>query len=69
MSLGLALIPVSVLGASVPNFPPNPVGEGLYRGQLFHGALLPITIIACALLAACIVHIVARKTQKPHSLK
>ncbi len=59
--LGLALKPFCILGASVPNFPPNPVGEKLYRGYLYHETLLPVVIIAGALLAACIVHFVSRK--------
>ncbi len=59
--LGLALKPICILGASVPNFPPNPVGEKLYRGQLYQDTLLPVLIILCALLAAGIAHLVGRK--------
>ena len=61
--LGLAIKPLSILAASVPNFPPNPVGEKLYRTQLYHEMLLPVVTIACALVAACLVHRFARKTQ------
>ena len=61
------LAPFYVLGASVPNFPPNPVGEKLYREHLFHGALFPITLIACTLLTAGIIRLRARKTQNSHS--
>jgi hypothetical protein len=59
--LGLVLRPTAVLAASVPNFPPDPVGEKVYQAQLYHHMLLPVAIIAFALLAACLVHIIVRK--------
>lgn len=63
--LGSALKPLSILAASVPNFPPNPVGEKLYRTQLFHETLLPVVIIAGALLAAWVVHRIASGAHEP----
>ncbi len=57
----LAFCPVSLLAASVPNFPPNPVGEKLYREQMYHDMLLPVVIIAGALVAAIIAHAFGRR--------
>ncbi len=65
--IALMLLPWSVLAASVPNFPPNPVGEKLYRGQLFRETLLPVVILVCALVAVGIVHLVVRKRHRLES--
>ncbi len=59
------LASLRILASSVPNFPPNPVGEKLYRGQLYNETLLPVVIIAFALLAGCIIHIISRRFHKP----
>ena len=53
------LTPLSAL-ANVPNFPPNPVGERLYRNQLYHEAVLPVVILVCALLVVFFVHLFTR---------
>ncbi len=53
---GLLLKPICLVAASVPNFPPDPVGEKLYRVHVYHQALFLVAIIACALLAAFLVH-------------
>ncbi len=60
MLLGLALKPISILAASVPNFPPDPVGEKLYRGHVYHQALFMAAVFACAIVAASLVHKFAR---------
>lgn len=65
----LLLTPISMLGASVPNFPPNPVGEKLFRAQMYHEMLLPVVIIVCALLAAGLVHLIGRKSHKADMAK
>src|SRR5438270_1873735 len=54
------LAPLTLLGASVPNFPPNPVGERLYRNQLYREAVLPVVIVVCALLVVYFVHLFTR---------
>jgi hypothetical protein len=61
---GLSFKPLSTIAASVPNFPPNPVGEKLYRAQFYH-ELFPVVIIALLLMAYLIFKIVS-KIRKPH---
>jgi hypothetical protein len=53
--------------ASVPNFPPNPVGEKLYRTQLYHETLLPVVVLVCVLLFIFIAHRIGAKHDKPAS--
>ncbi len=65
--LGAFFAPPVLLAASVPNFPPNPVGEKLYRSQLTLELLLPVGIVVCALLAAYVALKLNRKNQKPDS--
>ena len=67
MLLGLVFKPFLALAASYPVLPPDPVGGTLYRTKVSHETLLPILIIAGALLAACIVHLIAVRIHRPHS--
>jgi hypothetical protein len=53
--------------ASVPNFPPNPVGEKLYRTQLYHETLFPVLVLICVLLVVYIVHRISHKDGKSDS--
>jgi hypothetical protein len=55
----LAVLPICVFGDQVV-FYPNPVGEKVYRRQLFI-ELLPGAIIVCLLLLAWLVHVIRRK--------
>ena len=61
----LAVQPICVFGDNVV-FPPNPVGEKLYRTQLSTD-MLPIAIIACVLLLGWLLHEVWRKVKKSPS--
>jgi hypothetical protein len=65
--LPLLLSPLCLVAASVPNFPPNPVGEKLYRTQLYHETLLPVALFVCALVAVYIVHRISEKGRKAHT--
>jgi len=58
----LALQPICVLGASYASRP-DPVGEKAYRPQLLHD-LLPIAVIAGALLLGWLLHAAQRKAKK-----
>jgi hypothetical protein len=57
----------SSFAASVPNFPPNPVGEKLYRTQLYHETLFPVLVLICVLLVVYIVHRISHKDGKSDS--
>jgi hypothetical protein len=59
----LAIQPVCVFGDGTV-FPPDPVGEKMYRAHLL-ADILPIAIIVCALVAAWAAHKVLRKAEKP----
>jgi hypothetical protein len=65
--LSLVIQPLCALGASVPNFPPNPVGEKLYRTQLYHETLLPLAIVAITILVAGVVHRISRRSRRSQS--
>ena len=58
----LAVQPICGFGGNTV-FPPNPIGEKLYRAQLLTD-LLPIAIIAAGLLLIWLVHEVWRKARK-----
>ena len=60
-------MPLATIAASVPNFPPNPVGEKLYRTQLSHELIPLVVILVCALLAMCVVWRLGHKAHKPDS--
>jgi hypothetical protein len=47
---------MATLAASVANFPPNPIGEKLYRQHLYHEMLLLGAIVACVLLVTFLIH-------------
>jgi hypothetical protein len=66
MLLGFQSISALASGSFV--FPPNPVGEALYRQQLNRELPLPIGVIVFAFLAGWIVHKFRhqRKTDLPH---
>ena len=65
--LGSIITPICAFGASVPNFPPDPVGEKLYRAELYHDTLLPVAIIGVALLATCVIRRITRKAHEADS--
>jgi hypothetical protein len=65
--LGAALNSMWALGASYPVLPPDPVGGKVFRERVYHEALFPVAIIAGALLAAYIAHLIALKAHKSHA--
>ena len=58
----LAVQPICVLGASWVSRP-NPVGEAVYRPHLLHD-MLPLAVIACALLLGWLLHAFQHKANK-----
>jgi hypothetical protein len=61
----MSVLPVQatcVLGASYASYP-NPVGEKVYRPHLLV-EMLPIAVIACALLLAGLIHAIQRKAKR-----
>jgi hypothetical protein len=59
----LALQPVGVFGGGTPVYAPNPIGEKLYRTQLFADTL-PVAIIAGVLLLAWLLYATYHKAKK-----
>ena len=58
----LVVQPICVLGDGTVS-PPNPIGEELYRPHLLRD-LLPIAVIACALLVGWLIHAAHRKAKR-----
>jgi hypothetical protein len=58
----LAVQPICVFGDNVV-FPPNPLGEKLYRTHLLTD-MLPIAIVTCVLLLGWVRHKIESKAKK-----
>ena len=59
----LAVQAIGVLGASYASYP-NPVGEAVYRPHLLQD-MLPLAVIACAMLLAALIHAAHHRPRKP----
>ena len=57
----LAVQPICMFADNTVSMP-NPIGEAAYRPHLLRG-LLPIAVIACALLLGWLLHAVHRKAK------
>ena len=58
----LAVQPICVFGDGTV-FPPDPVGEKLYRAHLLEN-MLPLAFIVCGFLVAWLLHTVQRKAKR-----
>ena len=57
----LAVQPICMFADNTVSMP-NPIGEAVYRPHLLRG-LLPIAVVACALLLGWLLHAVHRKAK------